>query len=234
MSRDGSMLALLGMHDEIHLYSLATGKDTVVPMPPFTDASYRPSYFLCFTPDGSRLIAFLGQSAFTMPVAGGSWTEIVSDNPPAPHRGNVEVSPDSRIVAAWSDSQGLKMSIDGAPARVVFDSSVIGVGFEPAGGLGKAFFYRAYDNEPLTIANADCSDARDLPPMNCEWKGRTALCLRWSNTPYQTILLSDEGQQLSVLTHDTSNYGTTAQLTQHRLFYIGAAGGLYVLEYRKP
>ena len=87
------------------------------------------------------------------------------------------------------------------------------------------------------FANADGSGGRlELPRVgDCNWVERTALCLRWeSGQPNQVVVLTDEGHQFSVTTHDTSFWPATAQLTRHRLFYIAHEGGLYVVEHRRP
>jgi hypothetical protein len=108
--------------------------------------------------------------------------------------------------------------------------------FEPAGGLGKAIFFGPFDDR-ATFANADGSgDRLELPRLgDCNWVERTALCLRWkSGQRNQVVVLSDEGQQFSVTTHDTSFWPATAQLTRHRLFYIAHEGGLYVVDHRTP
>jgi hypothetical protein len=129
VSADGAMLATLTTGRVwpptestvgIHLYSVSTATTTLLPAPgPFDGSVYRSSFSLKFTPDASRLIALLGESAFSTPVAGGRWTQIVNDSPPTPHRGLVEFSGDSRIIGAQWPSQGFVVSVDGAPPRIV-------------------------------------------------------------------------------------------------------------------
>jgi hypothetical protein len=243
VSPDGKTLAIVSLGStwppsqssvHIRLHSVATGTDVMLPTPPFDGGVYRPAFFFQFTPDGSRVIAFLGASAFSAPVAGGPWTQIVSDGPPIPHRGEVYVSLDSRIIAVPSESLGLVESINGAPPATI--GAFFGVAFEPPGGLGKALFISEYQDAAV-LANANGSgDPLQLPRIGeCNWVDRAALCLRWSSgKPNQLVVVTDEGQQLSVTSHDTSNWRTTGQLTAHRLFYVSYSGGLCVMDYRKP
>lgn len=141
-----------------------------------------------FTPDGTRLIGRRTTTdVYVAPTSGGDWIALSQDvytqRGLADFPTGVAVSPDSRIVATTSLSEGVVESIDGAPVHVVsrdgnrayFATPV----FEPAGGHGKAIFYESgYPEYRLAIANADGSGKWiELPPAPGypRWIGQSVL-----------------------------------------------------------
>jgi hypothetical protein len=125
-SPDGRFLAVLSGRWppaqeslRIHVYEVQTATDLAFSTPgPFDGTVFRPALHLRFTPDGSRLIAELGDSLFTAASTGGSWIEVSADGAHDPGHGTLAVSPDSHIVAI-TGSHGVVESIDGGPPRAV-------------------------------------------------------------------------------------------------------------------
>src|SRR5262249_32494033 len=101
LSPDGSWIATRTTSG-YHLIATSSGEDRLLPAPGPVDMNvFRPRSEIGFTPDSSRVIAILSHASFSIPTAGGSWTEISSDHGA---RGMSEsdwpdVSPDSRIIA---------------------------------------------------------------------------------------------------------------------------------------
>lgn len=228
---------------EVHLLDLATTTETVLPpLPPWDAHAFRGAFELRFTPDGSRLLALLGASSFSIATRGISaqaasagWTQISNDSIPDPRRGTAVVRADSRIIADTSESMGVIESIDGGPAHAVgppgrrlFEASR--PNFEPSGGLDKAVFN---DSGSVWLANADgTGDWLQLSPSyGCEWAGRTALCLSYHDDPLSissldVTPLTDDGRMPGVLARDVVDYRVRAQ----KLFFVRSAGGLYVAD----
>jgi hypothetical protein len=244
-SPDGRLLAVLSGRWppaqeslRIHVYDVQTATDLAFSTPgPFDGTVFRPAVHLRFTPDGSRLIAELGDSLFTAPSSGGSWIEVSADGAHDPGQGTLAVSPDSHIVAI-TGSHGVVESIDGGPPRAVAPpdgplSQGTQIIFEPA-GLHKALFVDFHGGGFLSggDGSGEWMLLRDVD--NCQWSGRTALCVKGHSSSgivsFDLSFVTDDGKQAGTVATDVAHWSVAGD----QLFYVPNSGGLYRVQVPQP
>jgi hypothetical protein len=229
-SPDGRRIAtwlLSTFTNDVRVLDLSTGEVTKLPMPSPADQSvFRPRKEISFTPDSSRVVVVAGHASFTAPVTGGAWTMV------SPEHGSAclacsdipVTSPDSRVVADGS-LDGLALSVDGAPPRIIRSpdgEDVRWLTFEPAGGLGRAAFRTR--SGKLWFASADGTADWTLIAANsdgCEWAGRTALCRVAGGI---TAVPDDASQIVPVAP------ASLWRVVGGHLFYVAHGGGLFVID----
>ncbi|MFL5312272.1 MAG: hypothetical protein ACJ79H_17710, partial [Myxococcales bacterium] len=219
-------------------------------LPPFSEALFYP---WGFTPDGSRLIASASDSTgrpakfFVANAAGGQWIELSNDaysqKGASDFPVGLAISPDSRIVATSSRSQGVVESIAGGPAQVVTHSGdplfFATPVFEPAGGHGKAIFYeRGYPDYRLALGNADGSGGWiELGTANFypRWFGHSFLSFlagahdsSTRSTAYDILVTTDDGALTNApFLSNVSPVFFDQSVDHAALYFTPPSGGLY-------
>jgi len=219
------------------------------------------------TPDGSCAIARAGGTtvdSFGLYVActdGGDWMPLSNDVysprflPDIPF--GLAISPDSRVIATSSLSQGVVASIEGGPARVMtkdgksllFAPPI----FEPAGGHDRAIFYErsaAPDQPRQAIGNADGSgNWIELPPQPgvLRWTGHSVLTWTRRGSDPSIVIFGDHPGLYDVFVTTDDGAMTAAPLvtnvtpaffdespTHPALYFARAGGGLFRVAVPQP